>query len=247
VSQAAPLSRPTADDRILRETRWLSILIVPFLLAAFVLVYVLPERNQELFAWNIQPRMTSMMLGAAYLGGAYFFARAALASRWHWIKVGFLPVTVFAAAMGLATALHWDRFSHGHISFVAWVALYFTTPFLVLAAWLRNRKSDPGTGDANEVLLPLILRGMIGVAGAITLLIAAWLFLQPVVIAGVWPGKLTPLTARVLGGVFALTGAEEVCVALDPRWSAVRITMPPMSAGPMRGERMAVTGGNPLA
>src|SRR5437588_8892606 len=38
-----------------------------------------------------------------------------------------------------------------------------------------------------------------------------------------WSWKLTPLTARVMGTLFALAGAGAICIALDVRWSAVRI------------------------
>ncbi len=131
-------------DRILPETRWVSAIIVPFLVAAFTILYLYPDHTQELFAWGIQPRMSAMMLGAAYLGGAYFFVRAAANARWHWVQVGFLPVTTFATLMGIATILHWNRFHQGSISFFVWVGLYFTTPFLVFLLWLRNRATDPG-------------------------------------------------------------------------------------------------------
>ena len=131
-------------DRILPETRLVSAIIVPFLVAAFAILYLFPDHTQELFAWGIQPRMSAMMLGAAYIGGAYFFVRVAADARWHWVKVGFLPVTTFATLMGIATILHWDRFNHGYISFFAWVGLYFTTPFIVFLLWLRNRATDPG-------------------------------------------------------------------------------------------------------
>src|SRR5438445_8231645 len=105
------------NDRVFPVTRWVSAIIVPFLVAAFVILYLFPDHTQEMFAWGIQPRMSAMMLGAAYIAGAYFFVRAATNARWHWVKVGFLPVTTFAALMGIATILHWDRFNHGYISF----------------------------------------------------------------------------------------------------------------------------------
>src|SRR5260370_2741935 len=97
------------DDRVLLATRWLSALIVPFLLAAFGVLYLLPEHTGELFAWNIQPRMTAMMLGEAYLAGAYFFVRAVLSPRWHWVALCFLPVTTFAPLIGISPTLHSDR------------------------------------------------------------------------------------------------------------------------------------------
>ena len=71
------------NDRVFPETRWVSVIIVPFLVAAFVILYLFPDRTQDLFAWGIQPRMSAMMLGAAYIGGAYFFVRAAANAPWH--------------------------------------------------------------------------------------------------------------------------------------------------------------------
>ncbi|MHB8752617.1 MAG: hypothetical protein ACYDBJ_25915, partial [Aggregatilineales bacterium] len=146
------------DDRVYRETRWLSAIIVPFLLVAFYILYLRPDDTKALFAWEIRPRMTAMMLGAAYIGGAYFFTRAVRSLRWHWIGLGFLPVTAFASLMGIATILHWDRFTHDSFSFVTWVVLYFTTPFLVFGTWLRNRRTDPHVPDADDILLPMAVR-----------------------------------------------------------------------------------------
>jgi hypothetical protein len=216
---------PERTDRILPETRWVSAIIVPFLVVAFGILYLFPDHTKELFAWTIQPRMTPMMLGAAYLGGAYFFVHAATVARWHWIKVGFIPVTTFATLMGIATILHWDRFNHSHVSFFAWTILYFTTPFLVLAVWLHNRRTDSGKPDVNDILMPFPIRLGVGIVGVVTLLISIVLFLQPALMISIWPWKLTPLTARVMGALFALTGVGELAMALDVRWSAARIAL----------------------
>ena len=51
------------------------------------------------------------------------------------------------------------------------------------------------------------------------------LFLIPEVMIQAWPWKLTPLTARVLGGWFGLIGAGGVLTSRDSRWSAWRIPM----------------------
>ena len=141
------------DNRIFRTTRLLAVIITPFLLAAFYILYLRTSETKTLFAWDIQAPMTAMMLGAAYLGGAYFFVRAALAPAWQRICAGFLPVTTFASMMGIATLLHWDRFEHGNLSFYTWVVVYLTTPFLVLLAWVRNRRTDPKTPEAGDFVL----------------------------------------------------------------------------------------------
>ncbi len=213
------------DDRILPEARWLAVLIIPFLVAASILLFIWPNDTDKLFAWTIKPAMTPMMLAAAYLGGIYFFTRAALAKRWHLVKLGFLPVTAFASLLGIATILHWDRFNHSHISFYTWATLYFTTPFLVLAVWLRNRTTDHGTVEPNEVVIPQVIRLFIGVIGVITLAVSLLLFLQPALMIRLWPWMLTPLTARVVGAMFALPGVVGLGIALEKRWSAARIIL----------------------
>ncbi len=50
------------DDRILPETRWLAVFIIPFLVAAFILLYFWPHDTDKLFAWTITPSMTPMIL-----------------------------------------------------------------------------------------------------------------------------------------------------------------------------------------
>src|SRR5438876_1030036 len=161
-SVAHGTSSDSRNDLIYRETRWLCAVIVPFLVAAFYILYLRPSETKDLFAWPIKPSMSARMLAAAYAGGIFFFTRATFARRWHHIKLGFLPVTAFASVMGIATFLHWDKFTHDHISFITWVALYITTPFLVVGTWLRNRRTDPGTPDPQDLLLSRPVRYALG-------------------------------------------------------------------------------------
>jgi hypothetical protein len=209
------------DDRVLPATRWLSAVIVPFLVVAFVDLYFWPASTGRGFAWTIVPRLTPMLLGAVYIGGAYFFVRAARAKHWHEIKAGFVPVACFASLMGIATVLHWGRFNHHHVAFWLWAALYFTTPFLVVAVWLANRSQDvPVRPD--DVLLPRPVRWAVGAVGLLAVATSAFLFLLPAKAITVWPWLLTPLTARVMGAVFAL-GVAAVGAFTEARWTSYRL------------------------
>ncbi|MGM0592124.1 MAG: hypothetical protein ACQETI_10955 [Halobacteriota archaeon] len=49
------------------------------------------------------------------------------------------------------------------------------------------------------------------------------LFVSPEMMIGAWPCTVSPLTARILAGWFALFGIVNGVVVLDPRWSAARI------------------------
>jgi len=212
------------DDRVLPSTRLLAGFITPFLVVAFFVLFPWPTDTQRLFAWHITPTMSPMVLGSVYLGGAYFFVRVIRAPHWHLVAGGFLPVATFATLMGVTTILHWDRFIHTNVAFWLWVGLYFTTPVLVLAVFLRNhREYRPAV--AGELLLSPVAAGAIVLSAALSTLMSALLFLFPHRAISIWPWHLTPLTARMLGAIFAL-GIAGFGARRERRWSAARILLP---------------------
>ncbi len=214
---------PPRDDRVLPFTRGLSLFIVPFLVVAWVILYLFPGHTARVWAWAIPSTMTSMVLASAYLGGAYFFVRVFREQRWHHTGTGFLAVTTFATLLGIATLLHWDRFLHSHVSFWLWAALYFTTPFLVLGAWLANRRYAAPQA-AGDVLLRPAERWVIALVGLAALVTGVIMFVRPGAVIDVWPWALTPLTCRVIAAVFCLGGAG-VGTLVDPRWTSLRLML----------------------
>src|SRR3954449_11665947 len=215
----------TRDDRVFRSARLLGAVIVPFLVVAFALLYFFPDDTRHWFAWDVQPTITPLIMGAGYIAGAYFFVRVALETRWHRIQVGFLPVTAFTLFMAIGTFNHLDRFATAHVAFWIWVGLYVTTPVLVPLAWWHNRRTDPGTPEPGEPPLPAPVRSARLGVGAIQSIVALVLLLSPHTMIAHWPWLLTPLTAQTLGGWFALPGVTALMMGLDGRWSAIRITL----------------------
>src|SRR4051812_9078747 len=213
------------DDHVYKTTRILGMVIVPFLVLAFGLLYFFPDDTRHWFAWDVQPTITPLVMGAGYIAGAYFFVRVALERRWHRIQVGFLPVTAFTLFMAIGTFDHLDRFHTQHVAFWIWVGLYVTTPILVPLAWWRNRASDPRAPEPGEPPLPPHVRTLLLAVGAVQSLVALVLLLSPSTMIGHWPWLLTPLTAQTLGGWFALPGVTALMMGLDGRWSAIRITL----------------------
>src|SRR3954467_12577438 len=210
-----------STDRVLTPTRILAAGIVPFLVLAYAVLYPWPSDTRRLFAWQIKPSMSAMLLGSVYLGGAYFFLRVVRARQWHTVAGGFVPVGTFASLMGVTTILHWDRFLHGNLAFWLWVALYFTTPFLVFLVFLRNQREYSPNTDG-EVLMPPAAAGGVVAAGLLSLAMSAFLYLFPQRAISIWPWQLTPLTARMLGAIFAL-GLAGLGAARERRWSAARM------------------------
>ncbi|MEX0926069.1 MAG: hypothetical protein WD208_05060 [Dehalococcoidia bacterium] len=212
------------QNRILPETRALSAFIAPFLVIAFLILFLRSHETERLFAWPIGPQMTAMMLGATYLTGVFFFTTVMFARRWQQVKFGFIPVTAFASMMGVATVLHWDAFAHGHLAFWLWAGLYFTTPFLVFAVWLRNtrsaRLSPPLPG---QLTLPSPVRAAVGAVGLIGVLQSLLLFMLPNFMIDIWPWTLSELTARVVAAQFIVFSFYSVAAFLDPRWESLRL------------------------
>lgn len=213
----------TRSDRVLLPTRVLAAAIVPFLVLAFIVLVPSPSDTERLFAWQIIPSMSAMVLGSVYLGGAYFFVRVVGASQWHTVAGGFVPVGTFATLMGVTTILHWDRFLHDNLAFWLWVALYFTTPVLVFAVFFRNRREyDSGADSSGRI--GSVAAGGLALAGVTSLAMCVFLYLAPTHAAAIWPWQLTPLTARMLGAIFAL-GVAGVGAWWERRWSAMRILL----------------------
>jgi hypothetical protein len=217
------VSPQVRQDRVLTPTRILAALIIPFLVLAFFVLFPWPSDTRRLFAWQIKPTMSPMVLGSVYLGGAYFFFRAVRAREWHAVAGGFLPVATFAGLMGITTLLHWNRFIHANVAFWLWVALYFTTPFLVLAVFVRNQL-EYRTAAADELMMSPLAAALIACSGALSVATAVFLYLFPHRAIEVWPWHLTPLTARMLGAIFAL-GLAGLGAARERRWSSARILL----------------------
>jgi len=211
------------EDQIRPFTRIVAAIVVPFLILAFLILYFFPHLSGERFAWEIQPPMTAMYMGAGYIGGAWLFVRAIFGKRWHRVAPGFLPVTTFASGMLLATILHWDVFDPGHFPFILWMGLYVVTPFLVPLVWWLNRPADPGTPEEGDVVVPKWARWSLRGLGLILLGFALVGFVRPTLLIDIWPWALSPLTARIMSGWLGLMGVGGVVIAGDTRWSAWKV------------------------
>ena len=210
------------DDRVLPTTRLGAVILVAAATSAFVVLYLWPHDTARLFAWDIQPPLTALVIAAGYGAGAYLGVRALVARRWHRVGLAFVPVAAFAAPILLATVLHWDRFNHGHPWAYAWAVVYAILPFLFPVLWYLNRRADPGEPEDGDVIVPTLVRWVLVAAGVYAVAVGLFLVALPQVAMAVWPWSLTPLTSRVLGGFYMLSGTGSIVLSLEPRWSGWR-------------------------
>jgi hypothetical protein len=207
-------------------SRLLGLLVIPFLLVAFGVLYFFPDDSGRLFAWQVQPRIQAMYAAAGYLGGAYFFLHVVTGRYWHRVGAGFLPVATFATSMLLLTVLHWDRFDLSHFPFQVWLAIYVVTPGLVFWAWLRNRGADSGRPEVADVVVPNAVRVGLTVLGVAILVVALAGFIFPSLLMPIWPWRLsTALAVRQVSGWHSLLGVGAVSIGRDARWSAWQVGM----------------------
>jgi hypothetical protein len=217
------------DGRILRATHWASLVVFAILVPALVILWGMPDRTADAWAWTIKPDLTPIFLGAGYGAGAYFFLRTFLSRQYHPSAAGIFGAAFFAALMLIATIIHWDRFNHGDapligaMVFYGWVGVYAVSPFVVLALWWRNRRTDSGEPVPGEAIVPPSVRRMAQAVAAGALVAAAVFFLAPERAIDVWPWDLTPLTSRVVGSFTAQVGVGALLLSLDRRWSAWKL------------------------
>ncbi|WP_374006907.1 hypothetical protein [Leifsonia sp. LS-T14] len=210
------------SDRIHLYTRIVGVIIVPFLVAAFMLLYPLAATTDRFFAWTILPPITAMFLGSTYAGGVVFFVHVVRPNQWHAVRYGFPAVLLFATLLGVATFLHLDRFHFGFLAFDVWITLYVTTPFLVLAAMIVNRGEDSRLPAEREVVVPGWVRVLLALIGLCSLVVGLTLFIAPQLGVSGWAWMLTPLTTRVCGAILTLPGMVNLWMLRDSRWSAFR-------------------------
>jgi len=89
-------STTVRDDAVLSATRAAAVVVVAVLVPALVILWGLPHRTADLWAWTIAAPLTPIFMGAGYGAGAYFFVRVYRSQRWHEVSVGVLSAAFFA-------------------------------------------------------------------------------------------------------------------------------------------------------
>jgi hypothetical protein len=216
------------SNRITLAARLLALIVIPILVMAFIFLYFYQPRSADLFAWQINPPVMAALIGAGYLGGAYYFSRLLVGRRWHEVQAGLPTVGAFVWSMILLTLIHWSRFDIHHFPFQLWLAIYSVTPFLIPVVYWWNRRADPGTFTPGDRRVPRWLGMLTGSIGLIFCLFAITCFIWPQFVAPWWAWQMTPLGFRALAGWTALMGVGGLMLWREPRWSAWHIQIESM-------------------
>ena len=199
------------DDRILRETRVLAVFIVPFLLVAFPLLYLFPNDTGNWWAWEIRPSMTALIMGAGYIAGAYFFVRVALATRWHRVHLGFLPITAFTTFLG-GRDVHLLGSLRPRPRRLLALDGAVRDDAVPRAARVAAQPVDGSrhAGAADDCYLPRRVRSILKVTGLLQFAIAVVLLASPSTMVDIWPWALTSLGGGHARGMVRAPGRHGV-------------------------------------
>jgi hypothetical protein len=189
------------------------------LLAGFQL-YILTEHTDTYFAWTIQPFLTAAFLGGGYFSSCLIEFLASRKAVWAEARIAVPAVFTFTTLTLIATLVHIDRFHFSSSSMISqgaawfWLAIYGMVPPLILLAWFQQYRLA-GDSSPRTNKLPLTIRSILLVQGAVMLVWGIGLFAIPEFFAATWPWKLSILTSRAIGawligiGVFAVHSVLE--------------------------------------
>ncbi|HEV7806137.1 MAG TPA: hypothetical protein VGO80_09975 [Solirubrobacteraceae bacterium] len=224
------------DDAVLPATRVAAVVVVAVLVPALIILWGLPTRTDDLWAWTIDAPLTPIFMGAGYGAGAYFFVRVYRSARWHEVAVGVVSAAFFALLMLVTTLLHFEKFNQGRAhdalpdppalataAFYGWTIVYILSPWVVGWLWWRNQQRDPRVPDDGEALVPAAVRQVARVVAIGALAAALVVLVSPSVAVDNWGWTLTPLTARVLACFTAQVGGAFLLLSFEPRWSSWRV------------------------
>jgi hypothetical protein len=189
------------------------------------LLYLYPGGTARYWAWEVQPEMSAVWLGAGYILAAIFLSTILFLGRVQKLFVALLTVWSFSCAMLFATLIHIDRFFVDRLAFWAWFFIYLIVPIAVPAFWLLNKKHAIPHQEG-ELQFPKNSAYLGAFIGFGLFLLAAMLIFNPAVAASFWPWNLTPLMSRVIGGWILALAAAALSLVFERRYLSYREFIP---------------------
>lgn len=192
-------------------------------LAVGIPLYLMPGQTDKYFSWTINPPLTAAFLGGGYWASFLLEILSARERTWARARLAVPAVEAFTALTLIVTLVHRDRFHFDSPEFITvagtwvWLGVYAVVPIVlggVLIQQVRAATSDP----ARVAPLPGAFRTLLGLQGAIMLVIGAIMLVAPDQIISAWPWKLSALTSRAIGAWGVGIGTAAVHAAWENDW-----------------------------
>ncbi len=189
--------------------------------AAFAVWFLFFPNLVPQFAWDIQPRLAQVFIGAGYIFRTAFFLSIAIWPSWNRVRWMFWGNLAFTGTLLLATFWHAEEFRWGSVIGHAWLLLYVAEPLamIYLAIGQSFRSEGPSTGGP-------LHRGFVRflmIESGILFIFAALLIINPEFAGLRWPWELNPLDARMAAAWMAGWSVWTASMAFARDWHAVRV------------------------
>ena len=163
--------------------------------AAGLQATVLAEHSAAYFAWDVQPPMGAVFIGASFWSACVLLAWSARQRDWARARITVPSVAVVSLLLLGATLAHIEQF--GSLLGIAWIEVYALTPPLAIA-FTVIQLAAPGRDPERLERLPATLRGALGAQTLVMCAAGLALWIAPTD-AGWWPWPVGALTAKALG------------------------------------------------
>lgn len=190
--------------------------------AAFaVWMYFFPQMVPEHFAWNVQPRMAQIFVGAGYVFRTFFFLLFVFVQDYRRLRWAYAGNLLFTGALLLATlwhaeSMHW-RSIVGHL----WIVFYTSEPVIMHYAIPRSKVPALSLGGGGPVTswfrrLMILEVAVFGLMGLLLIINPEWTNTR-------WPWELNPFDARIIAAWWVGWAGWAGWMANATDWEEVRL------------------------
>jgi hypothetical protein len=196
-----------------------------FTLAFIFLVWLLVGGG-PIFAWPVQPYLTAVFIGAAYVLRVFVGVSILRAQDWYrlrwviWGNYAFLTV-ILLATFWHAEQMNWKtNIILAHI----WILIYIFEPLVLpfLGPYGPETKAPVPPDKAEGPLLEGLKRVLIAVV-MVNATIAGLLIINPAFINTRWPWPLDPFNARIMAAWPAAVAVWCGTLALSQDWAEIKM------------------------
>ena len=195
-----------------------------------IILYFLSDDTATYFAWTIDIPLTAAFLGAGYLASFLLEFMAARQLIWARGRIAVPAVLLFTSLTFIISLIHLDKFhlnSSNPLTLIvtwAWILVYAFVP-LIMGGILIQQLRAQGVNPAIHTTLPTWFRLILGIQGAVMVILGLGFLFTPQTFAPLWAWELTPLTGRAIGAWLVGLGVAAVQSVIENDWLRLRPAM----------------------
>jgi hypothetical protein len=189
---------------------------------AFLILSLAPGMTRELFVWTVEPPASAQLLGVMYGNAVLLVGIGLFQPDWGRSRIILVLISYFSIAATIVTFLHLGPFlAHPPIHLAYWLTMYL---LLVVAAPAVLVIEERARGGRLPVRFSLAAtsRVMGSLSGVVLFALGAVLLFNPELANTLWPWKLTPLVAGIVGVWISGLGITYGWAEWDGDWRRVQ-------------------------